>query len=242
MLQAAMWGGIAGSSLVLGALLGIFKDIPNKVSAFIMAFGTGVLIGAATFELLTNAVKEGGILFPSIGFLGGATIFIVAELLIMRKGGHERKRSKTSPAGHSGLAIFIGSIIDAIPESIIIGVSLLENHSVSWLIVIAIFISNFPEGLSSSIGMKKDGYSKGRILFLWLIVMSLSSLSAFLGYVLIDVTSHLVIPTIGAFAAGGIFAMVSSTMLPEAFEEGGPVVGFVSALGLLGSLILTYYG
>jgi ZIP family zinc transporter len=242
MLQAAIWGGIAGSSLVLGALLGIFKNIPNKVSAFVMAFGTGVLIGAATFELLTDAVRDGGILFPSIGFLLGATIFIIAELLILRKGGHERKRSKTSPVGHSGLAIFIGTIIDAIPESVIIGVSLLEHHTVSWLIVIAIFVSNFPEGLSSTIGMKKDGYSTGRILFLWLVVMALSSLSALLGYVLIDASSAWLITSIGAFAAGGIFAMVSSTMMPEAFEEGGPLVGFISAVGLLSSLILTYYG
>ncbi|MDF0725862.1 ZIP family metal transporter [Cytobacillus sp. S13-E01] len=242
MLQAAMWGAIAGSSLVLGALLGIFKNIPNKVSAFVMAFGTGVLIGAATFELLTNAVKEGGILYPSLGFLAGATLFIVAELIIMKKGGHERKRSKMSPSGHSGMAIFMGTVIDAIPESVIIGVSLLEHHTVSWLIVIAIFVSNFPEGLSSSIGLKKDGYSKRKILFLWVIVMLLSSLSALLGYLIIDPTSTWLATTIGAFAAGGIFAMVSSTMLPEAFEEGGPIVGFISALGLLCSLILTYFG
>lgn len=242
MLQAAFWGGIAGSSLLIGALLGIYKFVSNKISAFIMAFGTGVLIGAATFELLTDAVSEGGILFPSIGFLLGAIIFIIAELLIMKKGGHERKRSKTSPEGHSGLAIFIGTILDAIPESIIIGVSLLENQSVSWLIVIAIFISNFPEGLSSSIGMKKDGYSSKRILFLWLVVMLLSSFSSFLGYILIDISSEWLITSIGAFAAGGIIAMVSSTMMPEAFEEGGPIVGFLSALGLLSSLILTYYG
>ena len=242
MLQAAMWGAIAGSSLVLGALLGIFKNIPNKVSAFVMAFGTGVLIGAATFELLTKAVKEGGILYPSLSFLAGATLFIVAELMFMKKGGHERKRSKVSPSGHSGMAIFMGTVIDAIPESVIIGVSLLEHHTVSWLIVIAIFVSNFPEGLSSSIGLKKDGYSKRKILFLWMVVMLLSSLSALLGYVIIDPTSTWLVTTIGAFAAGGIFAMVSSTMLPEAFEEGGPIVGFISALGLLCSLILTYFG
>lgn len=237
-----MWGAIAGSSLVLGALLGIFKRIPNKVSAYVMAFGTGVLIGAATFELLTNAVKDGGILFPSLGFLGGSTLFIVVELIIMKKGGHERKRSKMSPSNHSGMAIFIGTVIDAIPESVIIGVSLLEHHTVSWLIVIAIFVSNFPEGLSSSIGLKKDGYAKKKILFLWMVVMVLSSLSALLGYVLIDPTSTRLVTTIGAFAAGGIFAMVSSTMLPEAFEEGGPIVGFISAIGLLCSLILTYFG
>ncbi|KHF39934.1 ZIP family metal transporter [Halalkalibacter okhensis] len=241
MFSAAMWGLVAGSSLVIGALLGIYKDIPNKVSAFIMAFGTGVLIGAATFELLSDAVRDGGILYPSIGFLIGATLFIVAELIISKKGGQDRKRSKENPSSHSGLAIFIGTIMDAIPESVIIGVSLLKSQSVSWVIVIAIFISNFPEGLSSSIGFKKDGYKKGKILFLWFVVMILSSVSALLGYAIIDPASTLVITTIGAFAAGGIFAMVSSTMLPEAFEEGGPIVGYVSALGLLTALILTYF-
>lgn len=242
MLQAAMWGAIAGSSLLIGAILGIFKNIPNKVSAYVMAFGTGVLIGAATFELLTEAVKEGGIVYPSLGFLAGSTVFILAESIIMKKGGHERKRSKTSPHGHSGMAIFIGTIIDAIPESVIIGVSLLEHHSVSWLIIIAIFISNFPEGLSSSIGLKKDGYSKKKIFLLWSVVMVLASLSSLLGYILIDPTSTWLVTTIGAFAAGGIITMVSSTMLPEAFEEGGPIVGFISASGLLCSLILTYFG
>jgi ZIP family zinc transporter len=241
MFSAAMWGGIAGSSLVIGALLGIYKEIPKKVSAFVMAFGTGVLIGAATFELLSDATRDGGILYPSIGFLTGATLFILLELFITKKGGQERKRSKVNPSGHSGMAIFIGTVIDAIPESVIIGVSLLENKTVSWVIVIAIFISNFPEGLSSSIGLKKDGYRKGKILFLWIIVMMLSSVSALLGFALIDPSSTLLITIISAFAAGGIFAMVSSTMLPEAFEEGGPVIGYLSALGLLTSLILTYF-
>jgi len=241
MFQAALWGGVAGSSLVIGALLGIFKNISIKFTAFVMAFGTGVLIGAATFELLTEAVKDAGILYPSISFTAGAIIFVIAEFLIAKKGGNQRKRSKGNPVGHSGLAIFIGTLLDAIPESFIIGVSLLED-SVSWLIIIAIFISNFPEGLSSSIGLKKDGYSKKKILFLWTIVMVISSFSSFIGYTLIDPSSHIVVSMIGGFAAGGILAMVSSTMMPEAYQDGGPVVGFISAIGLLCSLILTYFG
>ncbi|MFS0862527.1 ZIP family metal transporter [Fredinandcohnia sp. 179-A 10B2 NHS] len=242
MLQAALWGGIAGSSLFIGAMLGIYKEIPKKVSAFVMAFGTGVLIGAATFELLINAVNEGGLLYSSLGFLLGAVIFIVAELIISKKGGNERKRSNINPEHHSGMAIFIGTIIDAIPESLIIGVSLLENHSISWLIIIAIFISNFPEALSSSIGLKKDGYSKKKILILWFVVLVLSSLSSMVGYALIGPSSEVVQGAVGAFAAGGIIAMVSATMMPEAFEEGGPIVGLLSAGGVLCSLILTYFG
>ncbi|WP_078543078.1 ZIP family metal transporter [Litchfieldia alkalitelluris] len=239
MWNAFLWGSVAGSALFAGALIGLFFNIKKRWIAAIMAFGTGVLIGAASFELLEDAIQEGGILPTSFGFLLGALLFTVVDLLISNKGGKERKRSGENPRGHSGLAIFIGTLFDAIPESIIIGLSILENHTVSLLLVIAIFISNFPEGLSSSVGLKKDGYSKKKILFLWLFALVLSGMSSLAGYTLFKDGSSIIIAGIGSFAAGGVIAMVSSTMLPEAFEEGGPVVGFITALGLLFSLILS---
>lgn len=239
MLQAALWGAFAGSSILLGALLGIYKEIPRKFLGFIMSFGTGVLIGAASFELLRESVDEGGLLAASGGFIFGSLTFTVSELLINKKGGSDRKRSKQNPENHSGVSIFIGTVIDAIPESVIIGVSLLQENTVSFLMVTAVFISNFPEGLSSSVGLRKDGYSKKRILSMWLIVLLLSSLSSFLGFSLLQNADIAVIAFIGAFAAGGIIAMVASTMMPEAFEEGGPIVGLIASLGVLASLILS---
>lgn len=240
MLQAAFWGALAGSPIFFGALLGIFTNLPKKITGLIMSFGTGVLIGAASFELLTEAVDEGGLFATSIGFLSGALVFTLSESIISKKGGSERKRSKKSSENHSGLSIFIGTIIDAVPESIIIGVSLLEQGTVSYLMVIAVLISNFPEGLSSTVGLKHDGFKRKTILLMWLIVVILSSISSLLGYTLLQhAPSHLV-SIISAFAAGGIFAMVSSTMMPEAFEEGGAVVGFIASLGLLASLFLAH--
>ncbi len=240
MLQAAFWGAIAGSPLFFGALLGIFTNLPKKITGLIMSFGTGVLIGAASFELLTEAVYEGGLFATSIGFLSGALVFTLSEGIISKRGGSERKRSKKSAENHSGLSIFIGTIIDAIPESIIIGVSLLDQGTVSYLMLIAVLISNFPEGLSSTVGLKHDGYTKKTILIMWLIVVVLSSLSSLLGFALLQDSPSHIVSIISAFAAGGIFAMVSSTMMPEAFEEGGAVVGFIASLGLLGSLFLAH--
>lgn len=240
LLQAAFWGVLAGSPIFFGALLGLFTNLPKKITGLIMSFGTGVLIGAASFELLTEAVDEGGLFATSIGFLSGALVFTLSESIISKKGGSERKRSKKSAENHSGLSIFIGTIIDAVPESIIIGVSLLEQGTVSYLMVIAVLISNFPEGLSSTVGLKHDGFKRKTILLMWLIVVILSSISSLLGYALLqDAPTHLV-SIISAFAAGGIFAMVSSTMMPEAFEEGGAVVGFIASLGLLASLFLAH--
>jgi len=239
MLDALLWGAISGSAVLIGAIVGVYIKIKKRLIGFIMSFGTGVLIGAACFELLRDSVKDGGLFPTAIGFLLGALLFTIVDLVISKKGGKDRKRSRKNPENHTGLAIFFGSIFDTIPESIVIGVSLLDQSSVSYLLVIAIFISNFPEGLSSSVGLKKDGYSNKKILFLWVMVLALSSLSSFSGYALLHHASDMIVGGIGAFAAGAVVSMVSSTMMPEAFEEGGPTVGFVTALGLLFSLILS---
>ncbi|KZZ83235.1 ZIP family metal transporter [Bacillus sp. SJS] len=237
--QAALWGAFAGSSILIGALLGMLKRIPPRMVGWIMSFGTGVLIGAASFDLLEESLDGGGITSTTIGFIAGALLFTVSELIIANKGGHQRKRSKENPENHSGVSIFIGTIIDAVPESVIIGVSILQQGSVSVLMVIAVFISNFPEGLSSTTGLIKDGYSRKKILFMWVIVVVLATVSSLLGYSLLQNASPVFTASIGAFAAGGIIAMVASTMMPEAYEEGGPIVGMITSLGVLCSMILS---
>ncbi|WP_371932584.1 ZIP family metal transporter [Bacillus carboniphilus] len=178
MFQAAFWGAVSGSSILLGAFFAQFKFFTATRTAFIMAFGTGVLIGAASFELLDESYSQGGYLSSSIGFLSGAIIYTIIEFILAKKGGNERKRSTPNPKGHSGLSIFFGTLLDAIPESIIIGVSLLEGGGLSFLMVIAVFISNFPEGLSSTKGLLED-YSKRKIYFLWFMVVVLATASSF---------------------------------------------------------------
>ncbi|WP_062237174.1 ZIP family metal transporter [Fictibacillus sp. FJAT-27399] len=241
MWSAAMWGGISGSAVLLGAIAAMAFPIKKKIIGFIMAFGTGVLIGAATYELLGESVHSGGLFPTSMGFVTGAVVFTVLDLIVSRKGAQKRKRSAGqdgAPSG-SGLAIFIGTVMDAIPESIIIGASLIENNSVSWLLVIAIFISNIPEGLSSTSGMLKSNISKQKILILWITVLVISAFCSWAGYIFLEDASEDLMAIIASFAAGGIITMVGSTMLPEAFEEGGSLVGLIASIGLLASLILT---
>ncbi|KMJ59621.1 membrane protein [Bacillus sp. LL01] len=239
MVEALFWGAVAGGALLLGALVGLFVPIPRKITGFIMAFGTGVLIGAASFELLGKIEERAGYSYAIFGFLIGSAMFTSLELIISKKGGKERKLSKEKSEGHSGMAIFIGSIMDSIPESVIIGVSLIKANKVSWVIVLAIFISNIPEALSSSVGLRKDGYSRKKIMFLWTIVFILTTLSSFFGFIVFKELNELYMYLVSGLAAGGIIAMVASTMMPEAFEEGGPIVGLLSALGLLCSYVLS---
>lgn len=245
MWNAAMWGAISGSAVLIGALLALYLNIPKKLIGWIMAFGTGVLIGAATYELLGDSADESGLTPTIIGFLTGALVFTVIDWYISRKGGAGRKRSvrtvgRDSSSGGSGMAIFAGTMLDAIPESIMIGGSLIAGKGVSLVLVVAIFISNIPEGLSSTAGLKTDGYTKGRILLLWSSVLLVSILATIGGYVFMEHVSDYTTAIIASFAGGGIIAMVCSSMMPEAYEDSGSITGFAAALGLLCSLILDH--
>ncbi|WP_261131130.1 ZIP family metal transporter [Bacillus sp. Marseille-Q3570] len=235
---ALIVGAIAGSSVFLGALTGLNVKFREKYIAMIMAFGAGILLGAAAFELLAESVERGGIIATTIGFLCGSIVFTSFNLYLYKKGGHKRKSSDRNPQDHSGLAIFFGTLLDAIPESIIIGVNILQQGKIGWLFFIAVFISNFPEGLSSTVGLKKNGYSHTKILSMWATVFVLTGLSALAGYLFLKNAMPETISVINAFAAGGITAMVVDTMVPEAFKKGGPLVGFITSLGLLISLVL----
>ncbi|MFC4776162.1 ZIP family metal transporter [Paenibacillus sp. GCM10023252] len=255
MLYALLWGAISGSAVLIGAICSILTSIPTRIVGYIMAYGTGILIGATAYELLGESAAEGGLLYTAAGFLAGAMVFTAVDLYLSHKGGSRRKRSShhssppaSAPAAaaeahkpQSGLTIFAGTVLDAIPESIMIGASLLAQGSVSWLLVISVFLSNIPEGLSSTAGLLSGGYSKRRIMLMWGSVLVISALASFGGYTLLDQASSGVKAMIAAFAGGAIVAMVSSTMMPEAYQEGGPVVGLLASAGLLSALVLDYY-
>src|SRR5690242_2095183 len=167
-LQAGFWGLIAGSALLLGAASAYFFKFPKRLVASIMAFGSGVLISALSFNLMNEAYHRGGFSSTSIGFVGGAVVYTAANWYLNRHGAKHRKRSGNQQAAESkqqgsGLAIAVGSLLDDIPESIVIGLSLITGGAVSVVAVIAIFLSNIPEGLSSSSGMKHAGRSAAYI-------------------------------------------------------------------------------
>lgn len=238
-LTAAFWGFVGGAALLVGALVGLYAGASQRVISVVMAVGAGVLISSVAFELVSEAYERGGFDAVTAGLLLGALLYFAADLAVSRAGAEHRKRSRGQQQGGSGAAIAVGALMDGIPESAAIGISLVGGGAVSWVFVVAVFLANVPEGLSAAAGMKKAGRSTAYVLGLWGSVVVASALAALFGYLFLAGASGNVIAAIQAFAAGAILTMLSSTMMPEAYEEGGAVVGVVTTAGFLLAFVLS---
>lgn len=246
-LQAGWWGLVAGGALLLGAAAGYRFRVPQRLVAAVMAFGSGVLISALSFELMDEALEVGGLAATAAGFLAGALAYTAANWLLARQGARHRKRSgRRQPSEQedsgSGVAIAIGALLDGIPESIVIGLSLLGGGGVSVAMVAAVFLSNLPEGLSSAAGMRQAGRPAGYVFGIWAGIAAASSLAAVVGYTVFHRFAPEMLAATTAVAAGAVLAMVVDTMIPEAFEETHDFAGLIVVGGFLAAFALSKTG
>jgi ZIP family zinc transporter len=239
MLEAGWWGFVGGAALLLGAAIALVRPVPTRVIGLVMSFGAGVLISALAFELTEEAFRSAGAEEVVTGLLAGALAFYVGDLVIDRRGGRDRKRSDGRQAGGTAAALVLGALLDGIPESVAIGASLVGGGSVGVAVVAAVFLSNIPEGLSATTGLRRAGRSVRWVLGLWAAVVVASTIAAAVGFVALGGASPSAVAVIDAFAAGAILTMLADTMMPEAFESGGDSAGVVTTLGFVLAFLLS---
>jgi ZIP family zinc transporter len=226
------WGTLAGSSLVIGAIVALVFPISLRAIGLIMGFGAGVLISAVAFDLVEEAAgKSSGSGWVIAGIFAGCGVFFFGDLLIDRFGGSKRKAAAGGQESGSPLSIVLGTVLDGIPESMVIGLTIFEGGSVGAAYLTAVFISNLPESISSTSGLVTSGWKKARILWMWIAIAVVSGLASLAGYGLFQHSSPDTVAFVLAFAAGAILTMLADTMMPEAFEHGGKLVGVVTTLG-----------
>jgi ZIP family zinc transporter len=235
MLEAFFFGALSASSLLLGALLALRLKLSHRVIGLTMGFGAGALISAVSYELVEKANEVASrALVPAAGVAIGALTFFFGDLAIDRRGGARRKTIdpgvQDEDEDNNASAIVLGTILDGIPESIVVGGSIITGGTVSVAMVAAAFISNLPEALGSTAGLAKTTTEK-RIMMMWVAIVAISGASAAFGYWLLEDAS----PDLGAFfqafAAGAILTMLADSMMPEAFKEGGKLVGLATVFG-----------
>jgi ZIP family zinc transporter len=293
-LNAAFWGFVGASSLLLGAVAALAHQWSSRTIGLVMAFGSGVLISSLSFDLVEEALDQGGTTPTAIGVAAGALTYYAGDWAVSRRGGRSHRHipaaahlaatptpTGVGPPGGSGTdddaagasgdavyggrvdgagqggaagqgdpggggeggqeaaaAIVVGAVLDGIPESAAIGITLLDGGKVSIVFVAAVFLSNVPEAMSASAGLARGGTSTASIMRLWALVALVSTLAAAAGYGLLDGASDAAIAGLSAYAGGAVLTMLASTMLPEAHKQGGPVTGLVTTAGFLLAVLL----
>jgi ZIP family zinc transporter len=231
-LEAFLWGLLAASSLVFGGLLVFVHQPAPRTLGLVMGFGAGVLISALAFELVQEAVEvsggEGG---TAVGFFAGAVAFTGGDAAISRFGYSDRKDIDAGASGASALAIVLGIVLDGVPESAVVGLTLLTTGEIGISVLVAVFISNLPEAVAASGSLLSGGWSRQRVLGLWTGIALVCAVASAAGYVLLEDASGGAIAAVQGFAGGAILTMLATTMMPEAYEHAGRPTGLATALG-----------
>lgn len=244
-LQAAAWGLLSASGLLIGGVGGFYAWLQHTAVARVMTFAAGVLLAVVAMDLVIEARDAASLPWTVMGLLCGAAVFSSVNWLLSRRGAQHRKRCgecveqpKEEQQPGSGLAIAAGTLLDGVPEGMVLGLSVLHHGSPGLGTVTAFFLTNIPEALSSSAGMRRAGRSARYVFGVWTGIALMIALAAAAAGLLLRGAGAAVRGTVQAFAAGAILALVSETMIPEAFHGSPQFNGLLLVVGFVGLLIL----
>jgi ZIP family zinc transporter len=230
-LVAAAWGILAASSLIVGALIALVRPVATRPLGLVMAFGAGVLMSSVAYELVEEAVAVGGQLPMAAGLASGAVVYYLGDRAIDRFGAAGMGTVAGPAASGSGLAIVLGAALDGVPESVVLGLTISAGGGAGVAFLVAVFLSNLPEGIAGTAGLRAAGWTSRAIVGLWLVVVAASAISAVIGATLLAGSRGEVNAFILGFAGGAILTMLADTLIPEAFEHAGRTAGLLTTLG-----------
>jgi len=236
--EAAFWGFIGASALIIAAEVAFAFNLRPQWVGLIMAFGVGALISSLSFELVLPSLQVADTWEVALGLLLGSLTFFAGDSAIARLGSKGRKNPEGEEGG-SGLGIVLGTVLDGIPESAVLGTSIATGGGVSVSFLAAIWISNFPESLGSTVALEKSGTSRLQIRLMWGAIVVISVISAAVGFAIADAFSDVNGALVQSFAAGALLTMIASEMAPEGFRRSGLPAGLATTLGFILAVWLT---
>jgi zinc transporter, ZIP family len=220
---AFAWGFLAAGTLILGGAYALRWRVHERTLGLVMAFGSGVLISSVAYELVGEAFDtHHGNGAVAGGLFAGSAVFFLGDTLIDRMGGADRKDSGGGQQNGAPLAIVLGIVLDGIPESLVLGLTIVVAGSVSAAFLVAV---------AATSGLARSGWSGRRILGLWTLVSLVAGAASLVGFTAFDNASSTLLAFVLAFAGGAILTMLADTMMPEAFEHAGALVGVVTTFG-----------
>lgn len=247
MAEAALWGFVGASSLIIAAELAFAFKFSKLVIGLIMAFGVGALISSVAFELVVPALEDADGWVVAASMAVGSLVFFFGDRAIANMGGSNRKNpdggdgdgADGDDADGGGLGIVLGTVLDGIPESAVLGMSLVGGGGVSVALLAGIWVSNFPESLGSTVNLVKAGWEKSKIRMMWWGIAAVSAIAAGLGYVIVNNIDAATGAVVSAFAAGALLTMIADEMAPEAYERSQIYAGLATVAGFSFALFLT---
>jgi zinc transporter, ZIP family len=240
---ALAWGAVSSAGLLVGAIAGSFTRISHYAIAMAMSVGAGLLLAAVSLRVAADAIRIAGPVAAVLSLLLGAAVFSASNALLAQFGATDRKRCghcvqqpAESQQPGSGVVIALGNALDAVPEAMVLGIAL-RDRIFPLALVIAFSVSNLPEALSSTAGMRVAGRSYTYIFLLWSAIAIGAAVAIAAGYVGFGSLSEAWSPRLQAFGAGALLAMAAETMIPEAFHNSPRFSGLLAAFGF-GLLLL----
>jgi len=237
--EAAIWGTISVIPLIIGAWIAFrFKPSP-KIVGVVMGFGAGALIAAVAYELIPESSPRDFATFLSLGL--GAVVFYLATSWVERRSRRKGKEAENAKA-QTGRTILLGALLDGVPESLVLGMSIGIGDVISIAFLGAVFVSNLPESIGASSEMEAGGMQRSRVYMIWIVIMLACVLVTICGALMIQYAPNLEGIYIKAFAAGAVLAMLADSMIPEGFKEGGRLTGLMTVMGFAFASILALVG